>query len=90
MCCAQKRKAVRTVTITDLQGKVTVAQAQKTEQSSSSARLVDLLYLRQSPIQMRGMATGLFYQFSSFHPVQCVDERDATAFLRTRLFRRTK
>ena len=45
-------------------------------------------YREQSPIQVRGLATGRVYQFSGTQPVQAVDERDASALLQTRLFRR--
>lgn len=49
---------------------------------------VHLQYREQSPIQVRGLATGLVYRFSGQQPVQAVDERDAAALLQTRLFRR--
>ena len=49
---------------------------------------VYLQYGEQSPIQVRGLATGHVYEFSGNQPVQAVDERDAAALLQTRLFRR--
>ena len=49
---------------------------------------VYLQYREQSPIRVRGLATGRVYQFSGKQPVQAVDERDAAALLQTRLFRR--
>jgi len=49
---------------------------------------VYLQYREQSPIQVRGLATGRVYQFSGKQPVLAVDERDAAALLQTRLFRR--
>lgn len=51
-------------------------------------RSVYLQYREQSPIQVRGLATGRVYQFSDKQPVHAVDERDAAALLQTRLFRR--
>src|SRR6516162_7916804 len=47
-----------------------------------------LQYRDQSPIRVRGLATGRVYQFSGKQPVQAVDERDSAALLQTRLFRR--
>ena len=47
-----------------------------------------LQYREQSPVRVRGLATGRFYQFSGTQSVQAVDERDAAALLQTRLFRR--
>ena len=49
---------------------------------------VHLQYREQSPIRVRGLATGRVYEFSGKQPVQAVDERDAGALLQTRLFRR--
>src|SRR6185436_11528348 len=45
-----------------------------------------LQYRDQSPIRVRGLATGRVYQFSGQQQVQAVDERDAAALLQTRLF----
>jgi hypothetical protein len=47
---------------------------------------VYLQYKEQSPIQVRGLATGRVYQFSGKQPVQAVDERDAPPLVQTRLF----
>lgn len=49
---------------------------------------VHLQYKEQSPIQVRGLATGRVYQFSGSQPVQAVDQRDAPPLLQTRFFRR--
>jgi hypothetical protein len=49
---------------------------------------VYLQYREHSPIRVRGLATGRVYQFSGRQTVQPVDERDASALLQTRLFRR--
>ncbi len=86
MCCGQKRKALRTRAMPDLPG-VSAGKTLEVDQASASALEVDLLYLLQSPIQLREMATGRLYQFSSSQPVQAVDPRDATVILRTHLFR---
>jgi len=88
MCCGQKRKALRSRAIPDLG--VSAGNTLEVDQASASALEVDLLYLLRSPIQLRGMATGRLYQFSSSQPVQAVDPRDATVILRTHLFRQMK
>jgi len=45
-------------------------------------------YLEQSPIRVRGLYSGRFYEFSGQHPVQGVEVRDAASLLGTRFFRR--
>lgn len=45
-------------------------------------------YLEKSPIRVRGLVTGMSYEFSGSHPVQQVDSRDAPSLLNTRFFRR--
>ncbi len=52
-------------------------------QSSVSVR-----YLETSPIQVRGLVSGMSYAFSGSQPVQQVDARDASSLLNTRFFRR--
>ena len=54
-----------------------------TPQAGSSVR-----YLDKSPIRVRGLVTGMSYEFSGSHPVQQVDTRDAASLLNTRFFRR--
>ena len=51
-------------------------------QSSVSVR-----YLETSPIQVRGLVSGMSYAFSGSQPVQQVDARDASSLLNTRFFR---
>jgi hypothetical protein len=51
-------------------------------QSSVSVR-----YLETSPIQVRGLVSGMSYAFSGSQPVQEVDARDASSLLNTRFFR---
>ena len=48
---------------------------------------VNLHYLENSPIRVRGPVTGRQYDFSGVRPVQAVDTRDASALLRKRFFR---
>jgi hypothetical protein len=48
---------------------------------------VKVRYLENSPIRVRGLATGMSYEFSGSQPVQTVDARDAPALLNTRFFR---
>ena len=45
-------------------------------------------YLDSTPVRVRGLVTGVAYEFSPAQPVQPVDARDAAALLNTRLFRR--
>jgi hypothetical protein len=47
-----------------------------------------LRYVEQSPVLVRGPATGRNYEFSGADPVQNVDARDGEALLRTRFFRK--
>ena len=49
---------------------------------------VSVCYLETSPIQVRGLISGMIYTFSDSQPVQQVDARDASSLLDTRFFRR--
>jgi hypothetical protein len=49
---------------------------------------VSIRSLTKSPIRVRGQATGRFYEFFASRPVQAVDARDASAFLRMQVFSR--
>jgi hypothetical protein len=49
---------------------------------------VGVRYLETSPIQVRGLVSGMGYAFSGSQPVQQVDARDASSLLKTRFFRR--
>ena len=55
---------------------------------SAGPSSVNLRYLENSPILVRGPATGRQYEFSGARPLQSVEARDAEALLRTRFFRR--
>lgn len=58
-------------------------------QSSGTGYLqIPIRYLQTSPIRVKGPITGRNYEFSARHPVQLVDNHDATALLRTGFFRR--
>jgi hypothetical protein len=87
MCCGKKRRALA-------QGQLPASDSLATSHertTASSLSEIELIYLRQSPIQLRGNVTGRVYQFSSQHSIQAVDRRDAAVFLRTpRLFRPTR
>jgi hypothetical protein len=92
MCCGQKRRALA---LGQLPPRSLAPPPTKppfeSDARTNAVRTIDLLYLQQEPIQLRGMVTGRIYQFSRSQPVQPVDQRDATGFLRTpRLFRPTK
>ena len=55
---------------------------------SASRASVNIRYLEQSPIRVRGTVSGRHYDFSGAHPIQSVDDRDASWLLNTRFFRR--
>ena len=80
MCCGQKRSAMVNTSKPD--------NAQRVPENVPG-RPVSLRYLRNSPIQLRGPVTGLHYQFSSSHPIQGVDPRDAELLMRTHYFSQT-
>ncbi|NWF82323.1 MAG: hypothetical protein HXY18_00670 [Bryobacteraceae bacterium] len=49
--------------------------------------MVEVEYLAQSPVVVRGPVTGATYQFSAAAPIQRVYRRDSSALLATRHFR---
>jgi len=49
---------------------------------------ISVRYLEKSPIRVRGLVSGMSYEFSGSRPVQPVDARDALSLLNTRFFRR--
>jgi hypothetical protein len=59
------------------------AMTTSTPHSSVSVR-----YLENSPIRVRGLVSGMCYEFSGSRAVQQVDARDAASLLNTRFFRR--
>lgn len=104
MCCGQKRSELRNSqmrkTVTSVPQHISnstappaythtrsiepqVATTSPTERDSISVR-----YLERSPIRVRGLISGVSYEFSGSQPVQQVDLRDASALLNTRFFRR--
>jgi hypothetical protein len=56
--------------------------------SQALATPVSLHYLRNSPIRVRGAASGRYYDFSSHRPTQPIDRRDLPGLLGTGFFRR--
>jgi hypothetical protein len=63
-------------------------QAQTPAPISTSRSSVSVRYLENSPIRVRGLVSGMAYEFSGSRPVQLVDARDASSLLNTRFFRR--
>jgi hypothetical protein len=63
-------------------------QAQVATATSTQHNSISVRYLEKSPIRVRGMASGMSYEFSGSRPVQQVDARDAPSLLNTRFFRR--
>jgi hypothetical protein len=53
-----------------------------------TSHLVGLRYVEDSPIRVRGLVSGMCYEFSGARAVQEVDVRDASSLLNTRFFRR--
>lgn len=49
---------------------------------------ISVRYLENSPIRVRGLVSGMCYEFSGSRPIQQVDARDASSLLNTRFFRR--
>jgi hypothetical protein len=49
---------------------------------------ISVRYLERSPVRVRGLVSGMSYEFSGSRPVQSVDSRDASSLLNTRFFRR--
>ena len=62
----------------------------QTVMRASAPSTVAIHYLEQSPILVRGPATGRPYEFTAARPIQSVDARDAEPLLRTRFFRRSR
>jgi hypothetical protein len=49
---------------------------------------IGIRYLEKAPIRVRGVVSGVCYEFSGSYPVQQVDSRDSPSLLGTRFFRR--
>jgi hypothetical protein len=63
-------------------------QPQHSTPTSTPHSSVSVRYLENSPIRVRGLISGMSYEFSASRPVQAVDARDASSLLNTRFFRR--
>ncbi len=73
---------------TPLQATVAPPAAPASSVSPAAESSVRLQYKDQSPVHVRGLATGLSYSFSGAQPLQDVDPRDVPSLLQTRFFRR--
>jgi hypothetical protein len=49
---------------------------------------IEIRYLENSPIRVRGVVSGVSYEFSGAAAIRQVDARDAPSLLNTRFFRR--
>lgn len=90
-CCGQKRAALRNTppTITSVvTPAISYPLPHAGQPPSAGAATVTVRYLENSPILVRGVASGRQYAFSGAEPVRAVDVQDAEALLRTRFFRR--
>ena len=56
--------------------------------ATPTSQFVGVRYVENSPIRVRGLVSGMSYEFSGTSAVQEVDARDASALLNTRFFRR--
>lgn len=93
-CCGQKREAFKNnpspVTMprgTEATEPREVMTCQYGEAGRQVPSTVGIRYLESQTITLEGPVTGRWYEFSSEHPVQPVDLRDAGALLRMSFFR---
>jgi hypothetical protein len=70
-------------------GQMPSIQLQAATTTSIPHSSVSVRYLENSPIRVRGLVSGLCYEFSGSRAIQQVDARDASSLLNTRFFRRT-
>ena len=63
-------------------------QPQAPTTTSTPNSSISVRYLENSPIRVRGLVSGMSYDFSGAVPTQQVDARDASSLLNTRFFRR--
>ena len=75
-CCGRRRAVA-----------ATPRRLATTQADATGAASVNLHYLAQRPVQVRGSITGQFYSFSAEDRVQAIDRRDVVGLLRTGLFR---
>jgi hypothetical protein len=54
---------------------------------ATDAGSVNIHYVAQRPVQVRGTVTGRLYTFSAQDRVRAIDRRDVVGLLRTGLFR---
>jgi hypothetical protein len=62
-------------------------QPQALARLSAPQSSISVRYLENSPIRVRGLVSGMFYEFSGPRAIQQVDARDASSLLSTRFFR---
>jgi len=100
MCCGQKRQAQRNSATPSgpavppgigvagmVNGPAGVSFVRVAAPPQALSTPVSLRYLRNSPIRVRGAATGRSYDFSASRQTQPVDRRDLPGLLRTGFFR---
>ena len=63
-------------------------QPQVPASTATPQSAIHVRYLETSPIRVRGLVSGISYEFSGAAPTQQVDARDAASLLNTRFFRR--
>lgn len=61
--------------------------ATSAENAATTPTLIRVRYLATAPVRVRGLASGVCYEFSGASPVQDVDARDSGPLLHTRFFR---
>jgi hypothetical protein len=65
-----------------------ISQPQAAVPVSMPQPSISVRYVESSPIRVRGLVTGVSYEFPGAAPIQQVDARDAASLLNTRFFRR--
>jgi hypothetical protein len=85
---AQPSASQRIQTISTYQTAKRQRQSNGPQIAATAPSSISVRYLETSPIRVRGVVSGIDYQFSGSRAVQAVDARDASSLLSTRFFRR--
>jgi hypothetical protein len=79
MCCDQKRATARAA--------LSITRANVSDKSEPRQAELRVCFLGSGSLIVKGAYSGVSYLFSSKHPDQAVDARDAEVLTRTGLFR---
>jgi hypothetical protein len=75
-------------TVSPVNKQIRSVQPQAMTATSMQHSSISVRYQENSPVRVRGLVSGMCYEFSGSNPVQKVDARDASSLLSTRFFRR--